>query len=60
LRLSDASANALNLPYGRNAVRLVTLVYSCGWKARADRVSPHFTTRLENLPVASLTEEGEW
>jgi hypothetical protein len=52
-----AAVDALNLHFGRNTVRPATMGFAQGWKAR---VSPHFTTRPEDLPVASLSEECEW
>jgi DNA polymerase V len=55
-----AAVDALNLNYGRNTVRPATMGFTHPWKARAGRVSPHFTTRLEDLPVASLSEDWEW
>jgi DNA polymerase V len=58
-RLMEA-VDALKLHYGRNTVRPATMGFDHGWKARQGRVSPHFTTRLEDLPVASLSEECEW
>jgi DNA polymerase V len=55
-----AAVDALNLHYGRNTVRPATMGFAHGWKARKGWVSPHFTTRLEDLLVASLSEECEW
>jgi hypothetical protein len=42
------------LEHGRNTVRPATMGFEHGWKMRQRRVTPHYTTRLAALPVASL------
>lgn len=49
-----AAVDALNLWGGRGTVRPATMGFAQGWKARAERKSPCYTTRLADVPRARL------
>ena len=52
-RLMEA-ADKLNLWYGRGTVRTATAGVRQDWQMRRDRLSPCYTTRLEDVPRVSL------
>ena len=52
-RLMEA-ADQLNLWYGRGTVRTATAGVRQDWQMRRNRLSPCYTTRLEDVPVACL------
>ena len=47
-----AAADALNLHYGRGTVRTATAGTRQTWQIRRDQLSPCYTTRLADVPVA--------
>ena len=47
-----AAADALNLHYGRGTVRTATAGSDQRWQMRRERMSPCYTTRIEDVPVA--------
>ena len=49
-----AAADALNLHYGRGTVRPATAGFAQKWQMRRDQLSPRYTTRLADVPVARL------
>ena len=49
-----AAADALNLYYGRGTVRTATAATRQTWQMRRERMSPCYTTRIEDLPRASV------
>ena len=52
-RLTEA-VDQLNLRYGRGTVRTATAGVRQGWRMRRDRLSPCYTTRLEDVPKVEL------
>ena len=49
-----AVADALNLHYRRGTIRTATTGMRQLWQARRDRLSPCYTTRLSDVPMARL------
>ncbi len=49
-----AAADALNLHYGRGTVRMATAGMRQDWQMRRERMSPCYTTRLEDVPTATV------
>ena len=49
-----AAVDKLNLWGGRGTVRPASMGFSQKWQMRQDRKSPCYTTRLEDVPRASL------
>ena len=49
-----AAADALNLHYGRGTVRTATAGSNQRWQMRRERMSPCYTTRLEDVPRARV------
>ena len=45
-----AKTDALNLHYGRGTVRTATAGVQQRWAMRRERISPCYTTRLEDVP----------
>lgn len=44
--------DAMNNRYGRNALRIGAQGYSTGWKLKQERLSPSYTTNLDDIMVA--------
>ncbi len=49
-----AAADALNLYYGSGTVRPATMGFGQRWQMRRERLSPCYTTRLRDVPMARL------
>ena len=49
-----AAADQLNLWGGRGTVRTATAGMRQQWQMRRDQLSPCYTTRMEDVPVAKL------
>ena len=49
-----AAVDVLNLHYGRNPVRTATAGFEQRWQMRREKMSPCYTTRLNDVPAARV------
>jgi len=47
-----ATMDSINARFGQGSLRVASEGRRCQWAARAERLSPQFTTRWDELPVA--------